>query len=787
MTQRRRRGHFAGGLKIGSIAVLTQLPVLPASAQTAPPSVSTDATGDLQEVVVTAERHTSTVQKTALSITVVTGEQLAEQGLSTIRDVAAQVPGISMRSSGPGQTEYEMRGLPSSGGSSATVGLYLNDVPLSAPAAALNGKVTIDPDLFDLSRVEVLRGPQGTLYGSGSMGGTIRLITNLPKLDETEASVEVIPSVTRGGFNWGGNAMVNLPVVQDRLAVRLVGTYKFNAGWIDRDVVDPFPIGPGGACGFGTCTRGDVSSAPIAARFPRSNWERIAGGRASVRFQPSDPLTIDFMGMYQRIGMGAPNQVDDPPGVDALAHYSPFDIPEPYSDTYRLYSLNVNYDLGFAQLTSATSHWSRESSWTGDTSEQNQSLLSVYFGFPDLIPASYENNDFSKQTSEELRLASSGQGPWQWVVGGFFSKFESVFDQYAANPAYAVLAYGGPAANPDGIGYQAHNPYDIKQFAAFGESSYQLDNGLKATVGLRWYRYDTDLTFEQSGNYSQTGNASQFTGAVSSSDSGVNPKFNLAYLPNEHLTLYAQASKGFRPGGVNLPVPVPPCTEQAPLSYKPDSLWSYELGEKGRFLGGRLTVNSDLYYIRWSNVQQLLTPPCAFPNTQNAGNAISYGPELEIAAQLTPDLMVSINGAYTEAHITDVNPASAGQALGGTTPLVPGLPLENVPRYTANAALNYSHPLGNGYRLISRVSATATGPSHDISYYFQELPGYTIANARLGVSHGPLETFLFVDNLADKLAVVTIDTMAWSLPVPSLTRPAITTPRTIGVDLTYKF
>jgi iron complex outermembrane receptor protein len=757
-------------------------------AQTASTAASAAQPVELEEVVITAERRESTVQKTPLSITAVTGEQLAEQGLSTIRDVAAQVPGISMRNSGPGQTEYEMRGLPSSGGSSATVGLYLNDVPLSAPAAALNGKVTIDPDLFDLSRVEVLRGPQGTLYGSGSMGGTIRLITTPPRLDAVESSVEAIPSYTEhGGFNWGGNAMLNIPVSRDVLAVRLVGTYKFTEGWIDRDVVSPFPIGPGGTCGLGSCTRGDVRAAPVVARYTHTNWERLAGARAAVRFQPSDPLRIDVLGMYQRIATGAPSQVDVPPGPDALAHYQPFGISEPYADTFRLYSLNVNYDFGFGQLTSATSHWSRESAWTDELSEAFQSVFSAFFGFPDLVPLKYRNDDYSKQTSEELRLTSSGDAPWQWLVGGYFAKFESVFSQYTANSAYAAISFGGPTANPAGIAYQASNPYRIKQYAAFAESSYRLDNGIKATVGLRWYKYDTDLNFEQSGLYSQTGNAQPFTGQVASSDSGVNPKINIAYLPTDSLTLYAQAAKGFRPGGVNLPVPVPPCAQQAPLSYTPDSLWNYELGEKGRLFGGRVTVNSDFYYIVWKGVQQLLIPPCAFPNTQNAGTAISYGPELELTAQLIRDLTFSINGTYTEAHIREVNSASLGQVLGAATPLVPGLALENVPRYTINAALNYNFPLSGDYRLSTHVSATTTGPYHDISYYFQQLPSYTIADARLGVVGGPMKAYLFVNNLTDKHAIVTINTMAWSVAVPSLTRAALTTPRTIGVDLTYNF
>ena len=198
----------------------------------------------LEEIVVTAEKRDSTVQRTPFSITAISGAQLAERGLTSLEEVAAETPGVSSRAFGPGQTEYEMRGLPSSGGSSATVGSYLNEIPLAGPAGAPHGKDTIDPDLFDLARIEILRGPQGTLYGSSSMGGTIRLITAAPALDAFQAATKATFSGTaHGGFNPGGSAMVNLPLVDGRLAVRVVGTYNFTDGFIDRIVVHPFPIG----------------------------------------------------------------------------------------------------------------------------------------------------------------------------------------------------------------------------------------------------------------------------------------------------------------------------------------------------------------------------------------------------------------------------------------------------------------------------------------------------------------------------------------------------------------
>src|SRR3984885_7951515 len=187
---------------------------------------------DLQEVVVTAEKRDSTVQKTPISVTAITGADLQSQGITDLVEVAQQVPGVSFKTSGPGQTELEMRGLTSTGGESPTVGFYLDETSLTPPAMAQNGKVVIDPGLFDLNRVEILRGPQGTLYGAGSMGGTIKLVTNQPDPQHFAADLETIPSVTDGGgFNYTGNAMLNAPIVQDVVALRLVATDKIIEGW----------------------------------------------------------------------------------------------------------------------------------------------------------------------------------------------------------------------------------------------------------------------------------------------------------------------------------------------------------------------------------------------------------------------------------------------------------------------------------------------------------------------------------------------------------------------------
>src|SRR5882672_1538299 len=242
---------------VGCCTALTS----PVWAQLAPPSQ------DIEEIVVTAEKRESTVQKTPISMTVFSGADLQAQGISDLTSVAQEVPGVSFKTSGPGQTEFEMRGLTSTGGQSPTVGFYLDETALTPPAMAQNGKVVIDPNLFDLSRIEILRGPQGTLYGAGSMGGTVKLVTNQPDTQRFGLNTEGIGSGTHGGgFNHTENAMLNVPIVQDVAAVRLVVTDKYVAGWIDRNVVSPFPLEVNNSK-----DRGNVAAAPVSQRFTDSN------------------------------------------------------------------------------------------------------------------------------------------------------------------------------------------------------------------------------------------------------------------------------------------------------------------------------------------------------------------------------------------------------------------------------------------------------------------------------------------------------------------------------------
>lgn len=737
--------------------------------------------GKIEEVVVTAAKRSSTVQQTPISVTAVSGQDILARGITDFNYLAITVPGISLKSSGPGQTEFEMRGLTSSGGNSPTVGFYLDDVPLTAPAAAQNGKVVIDPDLYDLSRVEVLRGPQGTLYGSGSMGGTIKLITNQPTTDGFEATVQSIDSGTDGGgFNHGENVMVNIPLA-DNLALRVVGSEAYTSGWIDRIVLADFPLP------VGCCTRGNVLAAPVAVDHHDVNDEELLGTRVSVVYEPTSHLTITPSFFYQRITQGGPNTFDSDPGTEA--HYQPFDVREPFSDRFWLWSVTAQYRFEDFDLTSVTGDWNRKETITQDESENIQWAFGVpAYGIPQggLGGSGIIEIDPSHQFSEEFRATSSGDTAFKWLVGVFYSDFSSNWNLFAQVPGL-VPTFG---YNSNDLISQ-YQPTKIKQTAVFGEASYEVFDHWTLTAGLRWFTYDDSLLTTVNGFVSPNGSTMNQMFGGTASDRGYNPKLNISYEPDDDLTLYAQLAKGFRPGGANEPIPTSgglgaECTANlqsyglasAPESFKPDTLWSYELGEKARLFGDRVTVNGAGYFETWEGVQQEVSLPCGFPFEINAGDANIWGSEIEVNAAVTDHLLLSLSGAYTDAYLVT-------NALNGL--LRSGDRLQDVPPWTANQSLSYTTPVWNDWSLTARIENQYVGTRVDTTYYqFNHLPVYDLVNIRAGLNGSNWTVYLFMNNVFNKQAWLA-DNNSLSINVPTFNRVSTNQPRTIGIDLTYSF
>jgi iron complex outermembrane recepter protein len=734
-------------------------------------------TAGLEEIVVTAEKYNSTIQNTPISMSAFSGDQLTAAGITTVEDLSHEVPGLSMRSAGPGQTEYEARGIASTAGASPTVGFYLDEIPLSPPAQAQIGKVVIDPDLYDVNRVELLRGPQGTLYGSGSMGGTVKVITNQPKLGTFEASFQGTLSDTDGGSgNGGGSFMLNFPLA-DTLALRVVGSDTYRSGWIDRVVVSPFPQD-------GATTRGNVLAAPVQSVTTNVNTESLYGGRASLLFQPDPDFSIVAMALLQRMHMGAYDEFDDPPGSAYMAHYEAFNIPEPIDDTAHVYSLTATANLGFADLTSASGYFERHLSQTQDASESVSYVTGIY----PYVAVPYSEVDPSRQFSQELRLTSRGNERLHWAGGVFYSDLTSDWIEFGANPAFVSLS--PPGENPNGASYQADNPFRLRQYAVFGDGSYNFTDNWTFEAGLRWYRYQDALYINERGYYAPVVSGGP-TVTVETSNSGFNPRFNLSYRPNSDLTAYASASKGFRPGGPNQTVAAI-CNIGKTPSFGPDSLWNYEVGEKARFLDGRLSINSDLFYIKWSGVQQnVLLNYCGSLYTGNAGNARSFGPELEINAKLAENWTLSANASYTDAKITEPSASFAAGAAGSyyTCPTAGNctLPILNVPKDAGSLALLYSTDVSRGYLLKARLSVIYVGTAIDQAASYFTLPSYTIASARVGLSNDRWSATLFVNNLTNKVAWNTANNTEFQYNIPVLTRISMSQPRTYGTEVDYHF
>lgn len=789
----------------------------PAAGPGAAPANSSAENSGLEEIVVTAEKRESTVQATPIAMTALSAGDLSEQNITSIQDLVGAIPGISLRTAGPGQTEYEMRGLASSGGSVATVGFYLDETPLSASAVALNGRTVIDADLFDLNRTEVLRGPQGTLYGAGSMGGTIKLVTNPPKLQTLEGAAEVDASQTTGGSTNGrGSLMLNIPL-GDIASLRFVTTDKYISGWIHRYVIAPgqFPFPTNfGNCGVYYCTRGDVQDAPIAQDHANSNLERFISSRASLLVQPSDALSITGNFMYQRIDADGYANFQSPPGNEAI--YQPYDVKEPYYDSFHLWSLKVSYDMSFANLTSASSYWQRDVYQSTDSTEALQNI----FNYTAFVPNLYSENDRTWQIAQELRLTSRGEGDFQWVGGLYYSNLHSGYVTqnqtvgFVTTPVCPLPPVGGavggtcPASsqfyyappvtgpNPEGIMFNDNNPNILSQKAIFGETSYKLTPTLKLTTGLRFYKFNIGNNANQAGLGTASGDATPTIDSASGSNTSLLPKVNLSYEPSSDLTLYGTISKGSRPGGVNLPIPLVPFSQGAfyycgpgtgpsyltsqPAYYAPDDIWSAEMGEKARFADRRFTVNADVFYVKWHNIQQLVVLSCGYPYNTNVGDAKTYGPELEMAAKVTDAITAELSAAYTQAYISAPNNT-------------PGLPIEagtrvtSIPKYTGNLAVSYESMLAQDYRLTFRVAESYVGPVEDTAYYRETLGSYGLMDFRMGVGKEAWKASFFGTNMTNKHAGLTIDNTVFAWQQPTITRVSTNQPRTMGIAFETKF
>jgi len=802
--------RFAIAALLGSTAISVALKAY-ADDEAAPAARNS---GAVSEMIITAQKRASTVQDTPISVTALSGDDLQDLGVPSLASLAQGTPGVSLKSEGPSQTEIEMRGMTSSGGNSPTVGFYIDDLPLSGPANAQNGHVIIDPDLYDLSRVEMLRGPQGTLFGSGSMGGTVRLITNPPDATGYHASVESTLSGTEGGsFNHNDNVMVNIPLVTDKLALRLVGSENYTSGWIDRIVANPFPV----VDATGT-VRGNVAAAPIEKQYPGSNSYQTYTARGSLLWTPTDNLSITPSFFYSSSKQQNPSAYDSVSATNAspgggLAHYEVFDISQPLTDRLTASSLKVNYSTPWFDVTSSSAYWSRVSKQREEASEAfNNPDTGVtlyanygagspgagYYGATGSGPESGVERDPSSQFSEELRLSSNGNGKLTWVGGLYFSHFNSVWNFNGSTPNYSSYMDLGtllPATSSNWV--DAYEPSHMTQYAAFGDATYALTDALKLDIGARVTQFDYRFSSCISGWGSALGSVTpSCTGLVKLKSDSFNPKFNLSYNFSPDAMVYGTVASGFRPGGGNAAYPTTGIvwgsafaamnytSGEWPRTYKSDSVWSYELGEKARFFDKRLTVNASVYYEDWQNIQ-LEGYPDDWAFNINGNSARVYGTEVELLGKLGAGFDLQLSGGYVNEYLN-----------GGPHWVIrPVHTLPEVAPESGNAVISYSKSLSDAYLFTAKLENSYTGRRYSLAFpvpynafgAYIPLAAYDLTNIRAGIrSEAGWSATVFVNNVFNKHAQLE-NLYTENLASAAFNEVVTNQPLTAGIDLSYKF
>lgn len=727
----------------------------------------------LETVVVTAQKRLEAEQAVPISMTALGEKKLERLGVESVSDLARLVPGLNVVSAGPGQNVLIIRGVSSTAGTAGTVGYYLDDTPISASsnASLLSSRGLIDPAVFDISRVEVLRGPQGSLYGSSSMGGTIKYVTNQPDLKDFDAKTTFsLSSTDGGGVNKAAKAMINVPLATDVAAARLSVFYRDQDGYIDR-----YPIDKNNALAV------QASAAPLR----RVNTEETSGGRLQLRVELPDQWSISPSIFFQKTKLGAPFQIDVPPGsLDKLIQTRL--VAEPSEQRSTLGNLSIHKGFENFELISSSSYYHR----TVDITEDSSKVLNYFFGpatssplqtyvYPAAMVGSYENKEFT----QEFRFVSNFSGPFQLIGGAFYHDVKAPLASSIPIPAGYTQAFGS-------IGfaqfYSGARQATLKEKAVFAEASYQITPSLTGRFGLR--AFDVDQTFAQQGDGLLNGGPSAVVGT--SSDKGVNPKFNISWQLDADHMLYATASKGYRPGGPNNPAPQSVCgAEVAKLgldassltAYKSDDLWNYEVGSKNNWLDRTLQVNASLYYIDWRQVQQQIVLNCGFNITANFGKATSKGAELEISYRPIRALTLSAGAGYTDATLGNDVPGTS--AKSGDT-------LLNVPRWNGSASAEYTMAVWGGRPAFARIDSSFTGRAnslYDRSSPYYKRAAYAITNLKFGIeADSHWRSTIFVDNVFNKIGQTDLPT-AISADLPNTRRYAITRPRTIGVTASYAY
>ncbi|MBM0103706.1 TonB-dependent receptor [Steroidobacter sp. S1-65] len=795
---------------LGAVAFALGLVMTPRVAAAATPAEADQKL--IAEIIVTAQKRATALQDVPFSVAAASEEQIRNSGSANIVELSRNFAGLTITDLGPGQSQVAIRGI-SAGqvvrdqpGVKESVGVYLDE---SAISVAL---FTPDLDLFDLERFEVLRGPQGTLFGAGSSAGTVRYITRQPQLGEFEGAVEV-GGYTGTDTDWGGGikGMINAPMGQTT-ALRLVGYYNEMAGFIDSY----YP---------GRAVREDVNSG------------EKSGARVALLIQPSETISITPRIVYQKLEtdgypridvyniLGNPFTTEQPP-VNPGERGQVTQIREGIDDEFTLADLKLEFGLGGLTLTSISSYTDRDVVVLRDASQLTGSVtLSLDDGRGIATPADVRLNSplydttSLKSFSQELRLASDGGGAFEWLVGAFYQDIDRDYGQNLPTPGYDDLltrlgrrtsvGYNAPPNTP----YFSQVPYDFQQFALFGEGTWHFNEQWSLTGGLRYYDFEEERFLTFAGVFADVGYTRQ-PGETSSD--GFSPRVILSFEPNEDILLTAQVARGFRLGGINDPLNVELCGDDDLITYSgqptfdDEKVLNYELGAKTLLADRRITFNAAVFYSDIDDLQVIADAgSCSSRIVLNA-QAEAVGAELELFARPDEHWDLGVSATYVQAEITETRLSAIGQPIAG---IIDGNRLPTSPEFQAAASATYNWALSNTLEGFVNLTFQVVGSSYTqladqepptgcvgcpgapgffmfgaptITQftYDPELPSYELGNLRFGVRSGSWEAAAFVNNLWDERAFLSLDRERGTRArVGYLTNM----PRTYGVSLRMDF
>ena len=767
----------------------------------------------LQAITVTATLREQELADVAFSVAAPTATLLRQRGAENIEAIAANVAGLSVQNLGPGQSQVAIRGA-SAGqiardqpGVKEQAGVYLDDSPISLSL------FTPDLDLFDVSRVEVLRGPQGTLFGSGSLAGTVRYITNQPELGVNSTFGEIGSSrVDNGGvgatIKLGSNISLG-----DRAATRVALYHNQLPGYMD-------------------------AVQPTGRLEKNVNSGTRTGVRAAVRWEPNARAIITPRVVYQTVRMDGWNRIDafnilaNPytttrPPVTLGERQLFTQIPEPFTDDYILGDLNMRFELGRTSLTSVTSYSYRDILVVRDAGALTSSITGGSLGLPeDVYTLNSPLSDATKThvLTQELRLAGGLGSRARWLIGGFFSKNERKYGQSldvdGFEAASGVATQGLRA--PRDILFYSDLAYDLTQSAVFGEATLSVTPQLDLTAGLRYFNFDEDRDQVFDGIFANDNTGTSIVSVPgSTSADGFAPRFIASFKPNDRFTLNAQASRGFRLGGINDPLNEPLCTAQDLVtfggrnSWENETAWNYEVGAKTSWMNGRTSLDISAFHMDIRDLQLIVTAgSCSSRLVFNVPKSVSQGLELELNASPNRFVDLALSGTLNKAELeSTVTSTSSTGEVSVVSGIEKGNRLPSVPKVQATAALTLHRPIGtttDGFFTItynhvgSRFTQiddevpgvgtvninsfganTIGGPLTQGTFTFDpELPAYNLLNLRLGLMYRAWEAAIFLNNVTDERALLALDRERGLLArVGYLTNQ----PRTFGVTMTFSY